>query len=98
MEAIIQSVNGFRLTMPEVIAYPIILSFFVILWCRYKWNRRHFDKLASSLKGPPAYPIIGSALQFIGTPQSERNKTFKHSMMNILFNYYFQSSWIVYLK
>ncbi|XP_027840519.2 cytochrome P450 4C1-like [Aphis gossypii] len=69
MEAIIQSVNGFRLTMPEVIAYPIILSFFVILWCRYKWNRRHFDKLASSLKGPPAYPIIGSALQFIGTPQ-----------------------------
>jgi len=84
MEAIMQSVNGFRLTMPEVIAYPIILSFF-ILWCRYKWNRRHFDKLAARLKGPPAYPIIGSALQFIGTPQGEGNKTFKRNMMNILF-------------
>jgi len=68
-----QSVSGFRLTITEVFAYPTI-CFVVILWCRYKWNRRHLDKLAAELKGPPAYPIIGSALQFIGTPEGEKIK------------------------
>ncbi|XP_022166734.1 cytochrome P450 4C1-like isoform X2 [Myzus persicae] len=67
-----QSVSGFRLTITEVFAYTIICTL-AILWCRFKWNRRHLDRLAAGLEGPPAYPIIGSALQFIGTPEEVLN-------------------------
>lgn len=62
------STGGLRMTSTELTAYGII-SFIVVLWCHYKWNRRHFERLASKLTGPPAYPIIGAGLEFVGTPQ-----------------------------
>lgn len=65
------SASGFRLTRSELTAYGVI-SFLVVLWCHYKWSRRHFEKLAAKMTGPPAYPIIGTGLQFIGTPQRKR--------------------------
>lgn len=62
------SLGGIRMTRTELTTYAII-SFLVVLWCNYKWNRRHFEKIASKMTGPPSYPIIGAGLQFVGTPE-----------------------------
>lgn len=43
----------------------LFLVFYVAL---YKWRRRRLEKLASQLPGPPALPIIGNGLEFIGDP------------------------------
>lgn len=67
------SVSGFRLTRQELTTYAVI-SFIVVLWCNYKWSRRHFEKLASKMTGPPAYPIIGAGLEFVGTPQRKEKR------------------------
>lgn len=68
--------DGFQLIRSEWTTYTIILfiTIIVILWCNYKWSQRRIEKFATKLMGPPAYPIIGSALQFIGTHQRKRNK------------------------
>jgi len=66
------SAGGLRMTSSELTAYAVI-SFIVVLWCHYKWNRRHFEKLASRMTGPPSYPIIGAGLEFVGTPQRKAN-------------------------
>jgi len=66
------SAGGLRMTSTELTAYGVI-SFIVVLWCHYKWNRRHFERVASKMTGPPAYPIIGAGLEFVGTPQRKSN-------------------------
>lgn len=65
------SVTGFRMSQTELIGYGMI-SFLVVLWCHYKWTRRRFESLAAKMTGPPAYPIIGAGLEFVGTPQRKR--------------------------
>lgn len=67
-----QSVSEFRLAVTEVLLYSAIISI-AVFWCRYKWNNRHIDKLDSKMKGPPVYPIIGSALELLGTPERKGN-------------------------
>jgi len=57
--------------MIELVAY-IIIAVLMVIWCYYKWKNRHFEKLAARMPGPPAYPIIGTGYQFIGS--SERNE------------------------
>ncbi|KAF6200046.1 hypothetical protein GE061_006346 [Apolygus lucorum] len=34
----------------------------------YKWTNRRFLKLAEQWPGPPGWPLVGNALEFIGTP------------------------------
>ncbi|XP_029344292.1 cytochrome P450 4C1-like isoform X2 [Acyrthosiphon pisum] len=51
--------------MIEIIVY-IIVIIFVVTWCYFKWHNRPFEKLASRMPGPPAYPFIGTLYQFIG--------------------------------
>lgn len=70
------SAGGFRLSRSELIAYAII-SFLVVLWCHLKWNRRHYERLAAKMTGPPSYPIVGSGLEFVGTPQQVMEKIIK---------------------
>lgn len=65
-------IGVFRMTRTELIIYAVI-SFLVILWCNFKWNRRHFEKIASKMTGPPSYPIIGAGLQFVGTPERKEH-------------------------
>ncbi|XP_050054621.1 cytochrome P450 4C1-like [Aphis gossypii] len=62
------SSGWFKMTITELTTYALV-SFIVVLWCYFKWKNRHFEKIASKLKGPPSYPIIGSALVSIGTHQ-----------------------------
>lgn len=61
--------------MMDLIVYAVIF-FLIILWFKYKWNRDHsrFKKLDAELPGPPAYPLIGSGLLFLGEPRSTENK------------------------
>jgi len=56
--------------MIELVVYMFIVVL-VVTWCYYKWQNRRFVKLAARMTGPPAYPIIGTGYQFIGS--SERN-------------------------
>jgi len=85
--------GGLRMTSTELTAYAVI-SFIVVLWCHYKWNRRHFERVASKMTGPPSYPIIGSGLEFIGTPQRKKNNTNSLTMRKkILLCFAFQRSW-----
>jgi cytochrome P450 family 4 len=68
MNKAIESMDGFRVSKFEFMMYGAI--FLVIaLWYYYKWNRKDVNRLAAKLKGPPSYPIIGSGLEFLGTPQ-----------------------------
>lgn len=71
MESNFKSTSVFKLGNSELIAYALI-SFIVVLWCNFKWNRRHFDRLAIKMPGPPAYPIVGNGLHFVGTPQRKK--------------------------
>lgn len=43
------------------------------MWCYFKWRNRPFEKLATIIPGPKAYPIIGVLYKFIGST-SERKK------------------------
>ncbi|XP_054262081.1 cytochrome P450 4C1-like [Macrosteles quadrilineatus] len=40
----------------------------------FKWKRRRLEKLGSQLPGPPALPIIGNGLEFVGDPEDVMNK------------------------
>jgi cytochrome P450 family 4 len=66
MDEVVESTSWFRF---ESVAYAIVFSFVIILWCHYKWNRKDINRFAAKLQGPPSYPIIGSGLEFLGTPQ-----------------------------
>ncbi|CAI6359143.1 unnamed protein product [Macrosiphum euphorbiae] len=59
--------------MIEIIAYVIVVVL-VVMWCYFKWHNRHFEKLAARMPGPPAYPIIGTAYQFIGSSEQIMSK------------------------
>lgn len=46
---------------------PAIVLFFVY----YRISRRHMLELAAKLPGPEGYPIIGNALEFMGSSDSK---------------------------
>lgn len=47
----------------------LAVLFALALAAQYKWRRRRLEKLASQLPGPPALPILGNGLEFLGDPQ-----------------------------
>lgn len=61
----------YRITSLSVSGVLISVTFFTLL-CYiivFKWRRRRLEKLAAELPGPPALPIIGNGLEFLGTPE-----------------------------
>ncbi|XP_025415552.1 cytochrome P450 4C1-like isoform X2 [Sipha flava] len=68
MNKAMESMDGFRVSRFQFMVYGTI-SLVIALWCYYKWNRKDINRFAAKLKGPPSYPIIGSGLEFLGTPQ-----------------------------
>ena len=70
--------NNFRATViytsvTEVLfaAMLVSLACFIIV---YKWQRRELEKMAEQFPGPPALPIIGNALEFLGSPEGKSKK------------------------
>lgn len=74
----IQSASEIEIEIKMIeIIYYLIVVILVVLWCYFKWNNRHVEKLAARMPGPPTYPIIGTGYQFIGSP--ERNMKITYS-------------------
>ncbi|XP_046665741.1 cytochrome P450 4C1-like [Homalodisca vitripennis] len=57
------SVNVFSVLTTLAVFFSIV---YVAL---FKWRRRRLEKLASQLPGPPALPVIGNGLEFLGGPE-----------------------------
>lgn len=72
-------INGFQFTIAGLISnvyVHAIVVFVIILGYNYlQWKRREINKLASKLKGPKAYPLIGICYQFIGSHQRKEYNT-----------------------
>ncbi|XP_022175938.1 cytochrome P450 4C1-like [Myzus persicae] len=62
--------------MIEIIVYLSVVIL-AVLWCNFKWNNRHFEKLYVKMPGPPSYPIVGIGLQFIGSQEQVMSKIFE---------------------
>jgi len=61
--------------MTEIIVYLSVVII-VVFWCYFKWNNRHFEKLAARMPGPPSYPIIGTGYKFIGSQKRNEHNIF----------------------
>lgn len=67
--------SGFQLTIfNSIVVVGIVL--FVVLFAYDKWSRRPYEKLAAKLQGPPSYPIVGTGLEFLGSPERKSGKSF----------------------
>lgn len=55
-------------TQVLISALLVTFAYFIIV---YKWKRRNLEKLAAQIPGPPALPIIGNALELLGSSESE---------------------------
>lgn len=66
-----------RITKPDALIlkhlFSVFLLFASILLLRYHWNRRRLYIMARQLHGPTAWPVIGSALWFLGSTESKRS-------------------------
>lgn len=56
-------------------AFSVFLALLVpalVLWYVYfRVSQRHVLELAEKIPGPPGYPLIGNALEFMGSSDSE---------------------------
>ncbi|XP_075233074.1 cytochrome P450 4C1-like [Lycorma delicatula] len=59
-------------TFSVLMSCTIVLLFVSLLM--YKWRRRRLEKLASLMPGPPALPILGNGLEFMGSPEDVMGK------------------------
>lgn len=64
INSILPTVTNVNVTQVLFTAALILLVCFIIV---YKWKYRKLEKLAAQLPGPPTLPIIGNALQFLGS-------------------------------
>jgi CBS domain containing-hemolysin-like protein len=50
----------------------LLIFFLLLLYAHFRFRRRRMEALAAKISGPPAWPFIGNALQFLGTTQGKK--------------------------
>uniref|UniRef100_A0A2S2QNL2 Cytochrome p450 n=1 Tax=Sipha flava TaxID=143950 RepID=A0A2S2QNL2_9HEMI len=80
--SIIRNLPAYALpvTKSELYVYASV-ALFVVIWCRMRWQFRHFYRLADKIKGPPSYPLNGSLYDLSTTPE-QMMYNFKKSAEN----------------
>lgn len=58
------------LTVSNIIFYVFVTTL-VAYAVNFKRKRQRLEYLASKIPGPPALPIVGNGLAFIGNPEGE---------------------------
>lgn len=56
--------------------YFLLVPALVLFYAYWKISRRHLIELAEKIPGPKGLPLIGSALEFVGTSPG-KSKSFK---------------------
>jgi hypothetical protein len=53
----------------------LLLIFFFLFLCyvHFRFRRRRMEALAAKIAGPPPWPIIGNALEFLGSTHGKRH-------------------------
>nr|XP_023013049.1 cytochrome P450 4g15 [Leptinotarsa decemlineata]XP_023013057.1 cytochrome P450 4g15 [Leptinotarsa decemlineata] len=59
--------NPTTLLTPKNIFYFLLIPALVLWYAYWKISRRHMVELASKIPGPEGLPLLGSALEFVGT-------------------------------
>lgn len=52
---------------------------FLVWYVQFLWKRRKWYQLASRMPGPFAFPLIGCAMHFVGSPFGEKLE-YKHCL------------------
>lgn len=57
---------------------PLVLTLCLILcYVSFRFRRRRMEALAAKISGPPAWPLVGNALQFLGSTHGKG----RHSLL-----------------
>lgn len=65
------SAAGFSAT---TVSLSLLIPAVVLYYIYFRISRRHMIELAEKLPGPPALPIIGNALELLGSSDSKYKK------------------------
>lgn len=52
---------------PSNVFFVLLIPIFVLSYIYWKLSRKHMIELAEKLPGPGGYPIIGNALDYVGS-------------------------------
>ncbi|GJQ81203.1 hypothetical protein Trydic_g23371 [Trypoxylus dichotomus] len=66
---------------PSLVFISLLIPTVVLLYVYWKLSRKHMLELANKLPGPPGYPLIGNALDYLGSNSDIFYNTYKYSFI-----------------
>jgi hypothetical protein len=69
----LHSNNGVLIWLQMLLLLPPLLLFLFVCYTHFRYRRRRMEALAAKISGPPAWPIIGNALEFLGTTHGKEH-------------------------